>query len=134
MKSARDAVAVGIGGAAGAILRVGLDGLIPTADGIPWATLLANVAGAAILGAVAATHSRGGRPGRLGMPLLGIGFCGGLTTFSALSWELFDLLDRGSIGGAAAYAGLSLTLGYAALRVGSSLAQANAERTEAGKA
>jgi CrcB protein len=51
------------------------------------------------------------------MPLLGIGFCGGLTTFSALSWELFDLLDRGSVGVAAAYAGLSLVLGMAVLVV-----------------
>jgi CrcB protein len=49
------------------------------------------------------------------MPLVGIGFCGGLTTFSALSWELFDLIDRGSVAVAVAYATLSLVLGMAAL-------------------
>jgi CrcB protein len=82
---------------------------------MPWATLIANVAGASLLGAIATVPVAAGRWGDLRMPLLGIGFCGGLTTFSALGWELFGLLDRGSVAVAVAYATLSLVLGMAAL-------------------
>ena len=115
MNNRRDAIAIGIGGAVGAICRVVLGEVLPIGTGLPWATLIANISGAALLGALATTPASAGRLGDLRMPLLGIGFCGGLTTFSALSWELFDLLDRDSVGVAAAYAGLSLVLRMAAL-------------------
>ena len=115
MNTRRDAVAIAVGGAAGAIVRVLLGEALPIGSGMPWATLIANVAGAALLGVVATAPVSGGRLGELRMPLVGIGFCGGLTTFSALSWELFDLLDRGSVAVAVAYASLSLVLGVIAL-------------------
>ena len=117
MNNRRDAIAIGLGGAVGAICRVLLGEALPIGNGLPWATLIANIVGAALLGALATAPASASRLGDLRMPLLGIGFCGGLTTFSALSWELFDLLDRGSVGVAAAYAGLSLVLGMAVLVV-----------------
>lgn len=110
-------LAIAVGGATGAIIRVSLDAALPIGHGFPWATFFCNVVGAAILGAVAAAPVSSGRLGNLRMPLLGIGFCGGLTTFSALCWELFDLLDRGSIATAVAYATVSLALGLGALVV-----------------
>ena len=116
MDSRRDTIAIALGGAAGAILRVLLGEALPVGTGMPWATLACNVFGAGLLGAIAAAPTRG-RLGDLRMPLLGIGFCGGLTTFSALSWELYDLLNQGSVVLAVVYAGLSLGLGMAALTV-----------------
>ena len=115
MNSRRDAVAIGLGGAVGAVVRVLLGEGLPIGSGLPWATLIANIAGAAILGAIATVPVAAGRWVQIRMPLVGIGFCGGLTTFSALSWELFDLIDRGSVAVAVAYATLSLVLGMAAL-------------------
>ena len=114
MDNRRDTVAIALGGAIGAILRVLLGEAMPIGTGMPWATLACNIFGAGLLGAIAAAPTRG-RFGDLRMPLLGIGFCGGLTTFSALSWELYDLINQGSIALAVAYAGLSLGLGMAAL-------------------
>ena len=84
---------------------------LPPAPGHwPWATLLVNVAGAFVLGAVAARGYR--------RALLGQGFCGALTTFSALQLELLQMLDAGRAGLALAYAAVSLALGLAAAELG----------------
>ena len=78
------------GGAAGAAARWAID----TATGdhaFPWALLAVNVVGAFVLGLVAFRSSTGPRePLRL---TVGVGFCGGLTTFSAFAVEVADLLD-----------------------------------------
>lgn len=115
MNRRAEGLAIAVGGATGAIIRVSLDAALPIGSGFPWATFLCNVVGAAILGAVAAAPVSPGRLGNLRMPLLGIGLCGGLTTFSALSWELFDLLEQGSVALALVYATVSLALGLGAL-------------------
>jgi len=44
---------------------------------------------------------------------LGIGFCGGLTTFSTFSLDLFQLMRNGDHTGALVYMGATLILGYA---------------------
>ena len=126
MKDSADAVAIALGGAAGAIARVALSTLVPIGHGVPWATLIANVLGSLLLGVVAALPTAQAGFARVRMPLIGIGFCGGLTTFSALSWELFDLLERGSPGIAIAYAAISLVLGIVAVLVGRRIAAAPA--------
>jgi len=111
MGSPKQLAAIAIGGALGSLVRVGLGEWIPVGAGLPWPTLLANLFGSAILGALVALPRK---DGDLRLPLLGIGFCGGLTTFSTLCWELFDLLDRGSAGTAVVYASVSLVLGLGA--------------------
>ncbi|MCX6394167.1 MAG: CrcB family protein [Solirubrobacterales bacterium] len=111
MRSPKQLAAVAVGGSLGSLLRVGLGEWIPVGAGLPWPTLLANIVGSAVLGALVALPRK---DGDLRLPLLGIGFCGGLTTFSALCWELFDLLDKGSAGTALAYASVSLVLGLGA--------------------
>jgi CrcB protein len=106
------------GGAAGGLARVGLAEAFPVAPGTwPWATLVANLAGSALLGFVlvrlaTAPADRGRRP------LLAQGLCGGLTTFSTLQLELFDLLDASRPATAALYAAVSLGLGLLALTAG----------------
>ena len=107
----RELAAVFIGGVAGALTRAGVAEALPPEPGHwPWATLLVNVAGAFVLGAVAARGYR--------RALLGQGFCGALTTFSAFQLELLDMLDAGRTGLALAYAAVSLALGLAAAELG----------------
>ena len=107
----RELGSVFIGGVAGALARAGVAEALPHDPGHwPWATLLVNVAGAFVLGVVAARGAR--------RALVGQGFCGALTTFSAFQLELLRMLDAGRIGLALAYAGASLALGVAAAELG----------------
>ena len=85
----------------------------------PWATFIANVVGALVLGAVAVRFA----PGTPRRGLLGTGFCGALTTFSTLQLELFDQLDAGHAGLAFGYAAASLATGLAAVALGDRLAR-----------
>ena len=107
----RELGSVFIGGVAGALARSGVAEALPhDPRHWPWATLLVNVAGAFVLGLVAARGAR--------RALVGQGFCGALTTFSAFQLELLRMLDDGRIGLALAYAGASLALGVAAAELG----------------
>ncbi len=107
----RELAAVFIGGVVGALARTGVAEALPPEPGHwPWATLLVNVAGAFVLGAVAARGYR--------RALLGQGFCGALTTFSAFQLELLHMLDADRTGLALAYAAVSLALGLAAAELG----------------
>ena len=56
-----------------------------------------------------------------GRGLLGAGLCGGLTTFSTLQLELYDLFDAGEPALAAAYAAVSVAAGLIAIRLGERL-------------
>ena len=83
---------VAVGGAAGAGARHGLDLLVPgTPGGLPLGTLLTNLVGCLLLGLLVAR-----RPDDPVLrPLLGTGFLGGVTTFSALALQVDRLLvDR----------------------------------------
>jgi len=87
---------VGLGGAVGSACRYASSlWLNPSGSGLPWGTLLANVAGCFVIGFVTemATLKVGLSPeARL---LLATGFCGGLTTLSSLVFEANGLLrDR----------------------------------------
>jgi len=110
-----DLLAIAIGGAAGVLVRLVADELAPIGSGIPWTTLVINVAGAALLGAVATLPIRAQGFGYWRFPLLATGFCGAMTTFSALCWETLDLIDRGHGGSAVLYLLLSIGLGVAAV-------------------
>jgi CrcB protein len=74
---------VGLGGAAGSLLRYAI-GLITTS---PWGTFTANILACFCLGFLVALRDQ--QPIQLLMwPLLAIGFCGGLSTFSSFILEL----------------------------------------------
>jgi CrcB protein len=113
----RELLAVFAGGAAGTIARVGLDQAWPPPAGHwPWATLLVNVAGSFLLGWVVTTR-RGPEPTVHRRALLGTGFCGALTTFSAFQLELLRMLDGGRAGVALLYAAVSIAAGLAAVEI-----------------
>ena len=110
--------AILVGGMAGTLVRLLLSELLPHAEGSwPWGTLVANVAGAALLGFVLVRFSsRAPAPSRV-RALLGTGFCGALTTFSTLQRELLEMLDAGRAGLALAYVAVSLVAGLAGVLV-----------------
>ena len=115
---AREPVAVFAGGCLGALARAALGEALPVGEGgWPWATFVANLVGAFVLGWVAATLHRGRR-----RAFLATGVCGALTTFSTFQLELLQLIDRGRASVAVVYALLSLALGLRAVLLGRRLA------------
>jgi CrcB protein len=85
---------IGAGGAIGAAARYGTALAIPPRFGVfPVATFLVNVVGAVILGAVAALPAGWLPAHELARPAIGTGFCGGLTTFSTMSLEIYERLS-----------------------------------------
>jgi CrcB protein len=99
---------IGVGGAIGTSARYGTALAIPPRSGAyPVATFLVNVAGAVILGAVAELPAGSLPAHELSRSAIGTGFCGGFTTFSTMSLEIYLLLP-GRPEVAAAYAAASL--------------------------
>lgn len=123
--SMKNVLLVALGGALGSIARYLVAELLAGIErGIPVHTLLVNVAGSFVLGVVLATTPAGTGP-RL---LLGVGVCGGFTTFSTFSAELVALAEGGAAARAAGYAGASLGLGLLATVGGLALGRALAGR------
>ena len=75
--------------------------------------LLVNVLGAALLGLLAGLPAAPRR-----QLLIGIGFCGSLTTFSSWMLEAMQLISAGQIGEAFGLIGLTLGLGLGAAALG----------------
>lgn len=82
-------VLVGAGGALGAVGRYSV-GLVLRAYPSPHATAAVNVVGSFVLGLVVF----GGASDRLVL-FLGVGVCGGFTTFSSFGFQTLDLWRRG---------------------------------------
>ena len=105
----------------GALARVALAEAAPHGpDGWPWATFAVNMVGALLLGwFFARLHDH--PESSLAHPFLTTGICGTLTTFSTLQLELFEMVEAGHLGLAAAYVGATLVAGYAFVRIGIAL-------------
>lgn len=95
-----------IGGAAGAGVRYEAGRLAFRYLGatFPWGTLGVNLLGGLLMGLLAGSMLGQDVAERPLWLLLGVGLLGGFTTFSAFSFELFAMLERGQIGAAAGYA------------------------------
>lgn len=103
-----------LGGGLGSCLRFAVS-LWMNTDHIRWIpTLTVNIIGSLLLGAVLALNDRGQLSESLFL-LLAIGFCGGLTTFSTFSAELYLLLKQAAYMQAAVYFMLSSLLGITAV-------------------
>ncbi|QJW92115.1 fluoride efflux transporter CrcB [Spirosoma taeanense] len=105
-------VLVFAGGGAGSLLRYLAGRLVPaTLAGSPFPTaiLLVNVLASAVLGAVLGwfISRSAGEETRL---LIGVGFCGGLSTFSSFSYDTIVLLQNGRTGAALLNIGLNVML------------------------
>ena len=109
---------VAVGGAAGSLLRYAVGQSLgpPRPGAFPWHTFAVNVAGSLLLGIVLALVPADD-PRHL-RPLLAVGFCGGLTTFSTFGFETVALLQARAYGTALAYAGGSFALALTAVVIG----------------
>ena len=115
MKILLVAVGSGLGGA----LRFLVPCWIGTAKGFPWATLAINVAGSLLIGFLSGLLARhGGSSAESVRAFAVVGFCGGFTTFSTFSNETLRLLEDGQWLSAAAYVGVSVSAGLAAVFLG----------------
>jgi len=103
------------GGTVGTAARYLTARAVPHLLGVPVATLAVNLLGAFALGLL--LHGLGTRRARLRL-LLGTGFLGGFTTYSALAFDTVLLARRGLPGHAIGYAAATLLLGVAASVVG----------------
>ena len=122
-------LAVAAGGAAGSVARYAIALLAQRAHaGFPYGTLLVNVAGSLLLGALVRTfaaHSSGPTTAQLALT---VGLCGGFTTFSTFGLDTLRLLQSGEHGRAAAYVAASVVLSVAGVWAGIALAARLAAR------
>jgi CrcB protein len=112
---------VALGGAGGSLARHGVELLLGTSDGLPVGTLTVNLVGAFALGALLeGLVTRGSDAGhrRAARLLVGTGFLGGFTTFSALAVEADGLLRDGRIGLALGYVLTTVVVGLVASLAG----------------
>ena len=85
------AALVGLGGAAGSVLRYSVQRLLNAS--FPAGTLVVNIGGCFLIGLLWALGNKGlDEQKRL---LLMTGFCGGFTTFSAFTLEGFQMITTG---------------------------------------
>lgn len=122
-KQVLNILAIALGAAIGANLRYGasLWAARRFGSGFPYGTLIVNVLGCLIIGALltlAATRLTLSEPLRL---MLVTGLLGGLTTFSSFGYEAFTLIGAGDWLAAGLYVGSSLFVGLAAVFVGAGL-------------
>ena len=106
-------LAVACGGALGATGRYGLSQWLPhqaSQGSMPWATLLANVIGSALLGLLYGLSLSGRLGSSTWQAFLGPGLCGALTTFSTFALESVVLTRAGHTGTAIAYLALNLII------------------------
>ena len=128
-------VGVALGAGAGAVCRAAVDRTITHRVGLtrlPWATLAVNVVGSLILGLMLGWSAQVASAGTADQAesartlelIIGIGFAGGLTTFSTFSWESWSLIRESQGRGALAYAALTIGLGMAAVALGTVVGRA----------
>lgn len=120
------------GGALGTLARHLLSLVIPEWGGMPVPTLVVNVTGAFLLGWLlsalshrapdaAAGHGPDHGARRALRLLLGTGFLGGYTTYSAFAVDVDGLIASADLGGAALYGLATVVLGAAATLCGIAL-------------
>ncbi len=115
---------VALGGAVGAVLRyltgIGMVRLLGH-GAFPLPILTVNVVGSVLMGVFVVVAAQRGLTHL--SPLVMTGFLGGFTTFSAFSLEAVTMYERGDVGQAALYVGLSVVLSIAGLMAGLWLAR-----------
>ena len=87
----------------------------------PWPTFVVNIVGAFLVGYFT-TRLRERLPlSSYRRPLLGTGFCGGLTTFSTVQVETLKMIEHGHWGLAAGYIIVSILAGLLAVQLATAL-------------
>ena len=117
-----------LGGAIGAGFRYHLSrvALEQMGAAFPWGTWIANLLGGLLMGLLAGIALRVGPVDDPLLLFLGVGMLGGFTTFSAFSLEAAQMIQRGELIVAAAYAVSSVAGSVMLLFIGFWLARATA--------
>ena len=108
---------VALGGALGAVGRYLTVAGVGAVTGLafPFGTLVVNVVGSFILGALVESAALAWSPSQELRAMLVVGVLGAYTTFSTFSLDVVLQLERGNFGGAAIYILSSVTLCVLAL-------------------
>ena len=111
---------VGIGSFIGGALRYLISTLFKQfcTQGFPWGTLLVNLMGCFIFGAIFALFSKYSSTSHPWCLLLTTGLCGGFTTFSTLAYESVQMLQQGNLSGFIGYVATSLIAGISLFALG----------------
>ena len=110
--SVKSALLVFIGGGLGSLLRYTIGRITPILVGgvpFPVSILLANIVASALLGAIVGYGLSRSVTDEIRL-LIGVGFCGGLSTFSSFSTDTLVLLQAGRTGTALLNVGLNVSL------------------------
>jgi CrcB protein len=110
--------AAALGGVLGALARWGVARALPSPTGWPWATLLVNVTGCALIGVLLAVLLARFPAHPWLRPFLATGVLGGYTTFSTFAVDTVRLADAGAWPGAVGYALASVVGGVLAAAAG----------------
>jgi CrcB protein len=109
--------AVAAGGALGSVMRylvaIGVGRTFGTA--FPWGILLINVSGSALIGGFVGMFALRWNLPEAARVFLTVGICGGYTTFSSFSLDVWYLVERGEAWAAFAYVAASVVLSIGAL-------------------
>jgi fluoride exporter len=117
------AIVVGLAGGIGAVLRYLVDGAVQdrVSGAFPFGTLSVNLAGSLVLGFVTGLLWYHGLSDHV-KAAVGVGFCGGLTTWSTAAWESVRLTEDGLFRDAFVYTLGGLAAGLLAATAGIALA------------
>jgi CrcB protein len=118
----RELAAIFLGGALGTVARAALEALAaPDPGRWPWPTFTANIVGAFLLGYFTTRLLERLPVSSYRRPLLGTGFCGGLTTFSTMQVETIRMLEHHHYGLAVGYMAASIVAGLVALYIATAM-------------
>jgi CrcB protein len=113
-------LAVGAGGALGAIARYLLGGVVQRLmpGFFPYGTFVVNLVGCLVFGLVIGLAESRVALGPLGRAFILIGVLGGFTTFSSFTFETFELIRGGQMSQALANVAGQVILGFIGLWAG----------------
>lgn len=118
----RELAAVFVGGALGTVARAALETFAaPDPGRWPWPTFVVNIVGAFLLGYFVTRLLERLPVSSYRRPLLGTGFCGGLTTFSTMQVEVLKMIEHQHYGLALGYTSASIVAGLLAVYIATAL-------------
>ena len=118
---------IAAGSALGGVARYLIGGLVqrPMGTTFPVGTLLVNITGSLLLGAIVRYSMDAPALTAEARAFLTVGLCGGYTTFSTYAYETAALLERGEWTRAGLYAAASVLLSLLAMFLGFAVARSS---------